>query len=206
MKLNNNLDVFFEDLNGLILVYGPAASGKSTLALQSCVEFAKKGKVLFVDTEKSFSVERIKVMNKDYEKLLGNIIVMKIKDFEDQVEKLKNVEELVKKGKFCYVIIDSFGVFYRHALHNNNYSEVNEKAVLMLRNLKHVVELGIPVLITNQVYSGDEEGIKVLGGNMIRNFSDCILELIKDPRIIKMYKPNEKEVKFEICDSGLRGF
>ena len=53
------------DINGLCLIYGPSASGKSTLAMQTSLEFAKKGKVLFFDTEKSFSIDRIKLMDSD---------------------------------------------------------------------------------------------------------------------------------------------
>ena len=190
------------NLNGLILVYGPSASGKSTLAMQSSLEFAKKGKVLFFDTEKSFSIDRIKLMSKDYEKFLENVMVISIKNFDDQVEKLQKVEELVKKGNFNYVVVDSFGFFYRHGLHNKNYSEVNEKAVLMLRSLKHVVELGIPVLVTNQVYSSQDGNVKTVGGNMIRNFSDLIMELELDPRKIIYHKPKESEIGFKIDNSG----
>jgi RecA/RadA recombinase len=189
-------------LNGLSLVYGPSASGKSTLAMQSSLEFARKGKVLFLDTEKSFSIDRIKLMCDDYEELLENIMVISIKDFDDQFEKLKQVEELVRTGKFCYVVIDSFGFFYRHGLHNQDYTEVNEKAVLMLRNLKHVSASGVPVLVTNQVYTGQDGQVKTVGGSMIRNFSDSIIELELEPRKIMNHKPEKNEIKFKIDNSG----
>ena len=191
------------DINGLCLIYGPSASGKSTLAMQTSLEFAKKGKVLFFDTEKSFSIDRIKLMDSDYEKLLENIMVISVSSFEDQTKKLNHVEELVKKGDFCYVVIDSFGFFYRHGLHNQNYTEVNEKAILMLRCLKHVVEMKIPVLITNQVYSDKEGKIKTVGGNMIKNFSDSILELEVEPRKVVFHKPEKEEILFKIDNLGL---
>ncbi|MBT3691239.1 AAA family ATPase [Candidatus Woesearchaeota archaeon] len=191
------------NINGLGLVYGPSASGKSTWALQTSLEFAKKGKVLFFDTEKSFSIDRIKLMDKDYEKLLENLMIISIKDFDDQVDKINQVEELVKKGNFDYVVVDSFGFFYRHGLHNQNYTEVNEKAILMLRNLKHVINLGVPVLITNQVYSDQEGNIKTVGGSMIRNFSDSIFELETEPRKIIFHKPEKEGLLFEIDNSGI---
>jgi RecA/RadA recombinase len=192
-----------KSINGLCLVYGPSASGKSTLAMQTSLEFAKKGKVLFFDTEKSFSIDRIKLMDENYEKRLENIMIISVKNFDDQVEKLRQVEELVKKGKFNYVVVDSFGFFYRHGLHNQDYTEVNNKAILMLRSLKHVVELGIPVLVTNQIYSNQDGEVKTVGGNMIRNFSDSIMELKLEPRKIKYHKPEENEIKFDIDNSGL---
>jgi RecA/RadA recombinase len=202
MYFGNELDKYFEKINGLILVYGPSASGKSTFAMQSALEFAKRGKVLFLDTEKSFAIDRIKIMNPDYEKLLENLIVIDIKNFDDQVEKLKEIEKLVDEGKFKYVIVDSFGNFYRHALHNKGYTEGNEKAILMLRKLKHVVEKGVPVLITNQVYETQEGEIKTVGGKMIRNFSDSIIELELEPRTIRVHKPHEDSIKFKIENSG----
>ena len=46
---------------GISVIYGPAASGKSTLCLQ--VVAATPGKIVYIDTENSFSVERIQKMN-----------------------------------------------------------------------------------------------------------------------------------------------
>ena len=57
-------------------IYGPAASGKTTLALMACVEAAKEGKkVLFIDTEEGFSVDRFKQISGDVY-LLKNIIIL----------------------------------------------------------------------------------------------------------------------------------
>jgi RecA/RadA recombinase len=203
MYFGNNLDSCLKGPVGLILMYGPSASGKSTFAMQSSLEFAKKGRVLFLDTEKSFAIDRIKLMNPDYEKLLENIMVINIKNFEDQATKLRDIEKLVKGGKFGYVVVDSFGNFYRHALHSHEYPDVNEKAVSMLRNLKHVVEMGVPVLITNQVYETKEGGVRAIGGTMIRNFSNTILELGLEPRQILVHKPNEEKLDFKIDNLGL---
>ena len=67
-----------------LTIFGPNGSGKSTLAMQISLEFAENNRVLFFDSENSFSIERIKLMSNEYEKLLENILVIKIKDFEDQ--------------------------------------------------------------------------------------------------------------------------
>jgi len=205
MYLGNKLDEGLKEVSGLVLVYGASASGKSTFAMQSSLQFAKKGRVLFFDTERSFSVDRIKLMTGDYEKLLDNIIVVDIKNFEDQFNKILEVEKMVKNGEFIYVVIDSFGNFYRHALHNSDHIDTNDKVIQMLRNLKHVSKLGIPVLITNQVYSSPITGSenKAVGGTMIRNFSDSILELELSPRKITIHKPINQKISFKINNEGL---
>ena len=43
------------------LIYGPAAAGKTTYCLLTSISMAKKGKkVMFIDTENGFSIERLK--------------------------------------------------------------------------------------------------------------------------------------------------
>ncbi|MEK6952368.1 MAG: DNA repair protein RadB, partial [Nanoarchaeota archaeon] len=45
--------------NEISIIYGPAASGKTTLAILSMVGQLKRDKkVVFVDTEKGFSIDR----------------------------------------------------------------------------------------------------------------------------------------------------
>ena len=53
------------------VIFGPAATGKTTLCMLAALATAKSGKkILFIDTENGFSVERLKQMSKDYEKIL----------------------------------------------------------------------------------------------------------------------------------------
>ena len=72
-------------------IYGPAGSGKTNFCLLAGVSQAKKGnKVIYVDTEGGFSVERIKqIAGEDYEKVLSNILLLKPMNFEEQ-KKEKN--------------------------------------------------------------------------------------------------------------------
>ena len=59
---SNDLNKFFGggyDQDIITTIYGPGGSGKSNFCLCACVNQVKKGnKVIFVDTEGSFSVER----------------------------------------------------------------------------------------------------------------------------------------------------
>tara|TARA_Y100000310_G_C20696023_1_gene825807 strand:- start:2071 stop:2670 length:600 start_codon:yes stop_codon:yes gene_type:complete len=191
---------FFDKLSkGIILIYGSAATGKTTFGLQKSLEISKKGKVLFLDTENTFSLERIKQMDENYEEHIDNILIVKPKSFEDLNKKVKLFEEL--NDRFDLVVLDSFGIFYRLDLQKRGYIEANDLAVDVLRKLRHIAEK-VPVIITNQVYE-DEAGKHALGGKMIQNFSDYILELQTNPKIIDMKKPVKEKLKFEIINRGL---
>ena len=59
-------------------LYGPAGSGKTNLCLIAAANLASQGKkVIFIDTEGGFSIERLKQIageNGEYEKVLKNLI------------------------------------------------------------------------------------------------------------------------------------
>ena len=65
-------------------IYGPAGSGKSTLCLLAAISAAKDKKVIFIDTEGGFSVERLRQLTKDHERVLKNIFLLKPTTFQEQ--------------------------------------------------------------------------------------------------------------------------
>ena len=186
------------------MVYGPAATGKTTLCMQLSIEKAKSEKVLFIDTEGGFSIDRLKQMKGDFEKELANILVFRAKSFDGQIKFLDNIEEVAKNGDFGLIIIDTIGMHYRKALQEGDYIAVNKKLLSNLRRLTHVAEnLNIPVIMTNQVYSNMEGEQKHLGGKMVLGFAKFLVELKKDPRMAVILKPEKKEYFFEIKNEGL---
>ena len=69
------LNEFFDLNSGINLVYGEAATGKTTLALMLACDFSKFSKVIFIDTENGFNFERFKQISQEYyEKCLKNIL------------------------------------------------------------------------------------------------------------------------------------
>ena len=55
-------------------IYGPSGSGKTNLCIVAIANVAKDDKkVLFLDTEGGFSVERIKQIDDNYENILKNV-------------------------------------------------------------------------------------------------------------------------------------
>ncbi len=192
------MDFLGEIGKGIVLVYGESATGKSTFGLQSALDVFREKKVLFLDCDKSFSLERLKQMDSDYSAFLDNLLVVELKDLYELDSKLEHFEKMV--DKFDLVVLDNIGLYYRLDL-KKDYTEANRVIVQILRKLRHMSE-DIPVILISQIYDG-EEGTKVLGGKMIQNFSDYILELSKDPRKAKMIKPDEKEFLFKIENKGL---
>ena len=66
----------------ITLIYGPAASGKTTLCLQKTAE--TDGKVIFIDTENTFSPERLLQMNPNIN--FDNVILIKATKYSEQFQ------------------------------------------------------------------------------------------------------------------------
>ena len=49
-------------------IYGPSGSGKTNIAILIALNNSKDKKVIFIDTEGGFSIERAKQLFSDYEK------------------------------------------------------------------------------------------------------------------------------------------
>ncbi|HLD12485.1 MAG TPA: ATPase domain-containing protein [Candidatus Nanoarchaeia archaeon] len=184
----------------LTCIYGKAGTGKTTYAMMAARDYARQGKkVLFFDTEESFSIERFKQMANDYENLLDRIIVIKIKSFKEQQEHLNNMYQLLKKGKFSILVIDSMTSYYRTLVKNNQ-----ELANSMLKKqLSTINDLPIPTVITTQVYTNQEGETKPTGGKWLEDNATILIKLENTPRIMHVIKPEEKKMKFTITDEGI---
>src|SRR3989344_4810309 len=75
------------------VIYGSSGTGKTNLCLLAAVSQAKKGnKVIYIDTEGGFSVERIKQLSPEApEKVLKNILLLKPTNFQEQKESFKTL-------------------------------------------------------------------------------------------------------------------
>ena len=185
-----DLNEIFEK-NGIYLVYGEPATGKTTLALQVAL---KCRKAIFIDIEKTASIERMKQINEKIE----NIVFLKPNSFAEQVKVIENLKQL---KKIDCIAIDTIGYYYRDELKNDAYI-ANRFLDRQLRILKELSK-EIKIIINNQVYSDLENNIKVVGGNMIRNWADIIIKLEKEPRKLRIEKPCQEEFLFEIKEKGI---
>jgi DNA repair protein RadB len=184
-------------------LYGKAATGKTTCCMLATINLLKQDKkVIYLDVENSFSLDRLKQLAKeDYQKYLDNLFLLKIKNFKEQGIKIKELKSLTEKGNFSLVVVDTIGMYYRRMVKSHR-DLANNMLNSQLRNLK---ELNIPILITNQVYSNiDLDEKMMIGHNIVERYCSCLIELDKNiKRKIKLIKPNKKEMYCEIKDDGI---
>jgi len=147
--------------------------------------------------ENTFDVERLKQMDPECVHYLDKIIVFSPHSFDQQEEVLMNLPMNVD-----LVVVDSLGKYYRNELKEKG-AIANEKLILMLRKLHKFVDKNIPVLVTNQVYSKMTGVIEPVGGMMIKRWSQYLIRLQKDPRLMVVEKPIVKETFFSIVNEGI---
>ena len=82
---SHDLNVWLEGgyEKGIItMFYGPAASGKSNfMILAACNQAKKDKKIIFIDSEGSFSVDRVRQISENPELILKNIAIIKPNNF-----------------------------------------------------------------------------------------------------------------------------
>lgn len=198
-------------------IYGPAGSGKTILCMLCTINMTRsKKKVIYVDTENNFSIERLKQIAKyDYNKILDKVIFLKPTSFEEQKKAFDKLREIVD-SKIGLIVVDTIAMLYRLELgKNEDVYEINRELGKQISYLNEVARKKyIPVLITNQVYADfeDKEKIKMVGGDLLKYSSKCLLELQITPAgnrrcILRKHRSieQEKEIIFKIVEGGIIG-
>ena len=201
-------------------IYGPAAAGKTVLCLLCAVHVAMQDKkIVYVDTEGGFSVERLRQIcshiNQGYRKILDDIIFLRPTNFSEQKKSFEKLREIVGE-KVGLIIVDSIAMLYRLELGKSE--EVHDVNRELGKQISYLTEIArkksIPVLITNQVYSDfdDKEKVNIVGGDILKYGSKCLIELQITPdnnrrAILRKHRsiPEQKEIIFRIVEGGILG-
>ena len=195
----------------LTQIYGPYATGKTTLAVQTGILSGKK--VAYVDTEGGFSPERLKQMaearNLDPEEALSRFILFTPADFKEQRRIIGSLKKVVDDS-FSLVVVDSITAHYR--------AEENRMGLLtdLSRQLQVLLWIArkqnIPVLVINQVhYDSRLERTRPVAEQTLGYRCKDILRLNKLPRpglrlaILERhrFRPEGTMVYFRITEKGI---
>ena len=212
----------------ITMIAGSPGSGKTNFVILASCSQAKKGnKVIFVDSEGGFSVERVKqiVGKENLDKILEKILILNPTSFEEQKKEFVKLLGLVKKEHISLIVIDGMAMLYRLELgdaiksEEGRVKEINREVARQMRILAEISrKQNIPVIITNQVYSeflseedlkkGTEKTTNIVGGDLFKYWSKCIIEL-KSERgkrkaiLLKHRSLPFKEMEFLIKNEGI---
>jgi len=210
--VNSLLDGGFEN-DVITTIYGPPGAGKTNFCLLAMAASDPSKKILYVDTEGSFSVARFKQVCPDYEKVLERTIFLTPTTYLEQKEAFEFIRKAVD-DKFSLIIIDSIASLYRLELGvANDIQNVNRELGLHMALLTEIArKKKIPVIMTNQVYSDfeDKERTRAIGGDTMKYWSRAMLEVqksrgdIRKLTIVKHRSIKEgNSIMFRIIHTGI---
>ncbi|MBU0762901.1 MAG: DNA repair and recombination protein RadB, partial [Candidatus Altiarchaeota archaeon] len=189
-------------------IFGPPASGKTNLALMASVAALGKGKVIYIDPEGGFSVERIRQLACDrFHEVLGNILLVKPTTFDEQKLAFARLDELVTSMKVSLIVVDSIAMLYRM----EEDKDVRMLGRMLAQLLRVARKYELPVLLTNQVYSDYETKVtRPIGGTIGEYFTKNMVELVRNHdgtrhAILRRHisKHEGEGLEFRIVDSGI---
>ncbi len=175
------------------LIYGPPSSGKSTLCLQIAAN--NHGKVIFIDTENAFNIERLQQMNPLVQ--LENIIVINAKRYSQQTKAVANIKAT---KNITLIIIDSFTSHYRTKTKEEKKLFINKSFTKMLQELK---ELKIPVILTSQVYTDFKRQDHPVGKEILKKFSTYTIKLENKEKRTLLIEETAVKIPFIITNQGM---
>ncbi|ABO35294.1 DNA repair and recombination protein RadB [Methanococcus maripaludis C5] len=191
-------------------IYGPPGVGKTNICILSMLKAIENGKnVVYIDTEGSLSIERIKQLSEqDSDELLKSIIIYEPSSFEEQSEALEKIFFLENIG---LIVIDGIVSLYRLELCDNinENTKLNRMLGKQISNLLKVARMkNSGILITNQV-KDSINGIEPAGGRLLEYWSKSIIKLEKTESIRKLTLEKHRHAKegenlrFRIVQNGL---
>lgn len=162
-------------------LYGRFKSGKSQLCYSTAVGTAASGKkVLFIDTENTYSPTRINEIAShrklDVDKVHENILVMKPKAASILYLYLKELTRHIKEYNIELVIVDSIIALHRAEFigRSNLSNRQQQLSRIMSYLVRNAENYDVGVMITNQVLESPDPfkpGQFATGGNIISHAS-----------------------------------
>ncbi|HLD33549.1 MAG TPA: DNA repair and recombination protein RadB [Candidatus Nanoarchaeia archaeon] len=207
--LDELLDNGYEK-GAITTIYGAAGSGKTNLCMLTAIRTAGRGhKIIYIDTERKFSVERLHQITNYGRKVLQNTLFFHPATLDEQTSMITSLEKILR-ANIGLIIVDSLTALYRMELSRDSRraNALLRKQSAMLTRYARVYD--IPVVITTQVYAdmNNNNMVTLVGGNTLKKASWCILQLENSDGLRKIILRKhrtlpEKSVEFKINEKGI---
>jgi DNA repair protein RadB len=185
------------DRGELTLLYGESATGKTTACIQTATSIASDGfKVLFIDSDHSFTLQRFHQIAGEKSRLLSDLIMLFFPDtFEEQRMLVESLTNYVTP-QLGIIVIDSMSTLYRAAFQKvKSVFDLNRDLTRQLAYLAHLTRSKeIACLMTSQVHArlnsiGNQ--VEPVARRAITHFPSTIIRIRNTPN------PKLREFKLE---------
>jgi len=170
------------------LIYGEAATGKTTTVIQAATNAAKMGfKVLYLDSDHSFTQQRFHQIAKETSKETSELIMLFLPEtFAEQRTIIQSLENYVTP-LLGLVIVDSISSLYRAAFSSaDSIFSLNRDLSGQLANLGELcTRSGLACIITSQVHAKltpPSSDVEPVARRAVLHFPRMILRLRNTPR------------------------
>lgn len=204
----------------MVLVYGEAETGKTTLAIHCAVNCAKMGyKTLFIDCDGTFFPRRIKQIADGNFEDLSQIILMKPETFEQQTIVIDRLDDYMSE-KVGLIVVDTITNLYREKLGDDAKTtfSLNRELNRQMASLAQIARTRkVACLIVSQVrstVSEKQELVQPVATRVLKFWVDAIVSLkpAPQPSVVKAivetrtHKRPAKAVFLLIGEKGLQDY
>ncbi len=165
----------------LVLVYGEAGTGKTTLLMYYAYLCAlSRFKVIFLSSEKPFAIERlVQISGRKWREVSRRISVMLIRSFIEQLELIERLEHFITPS-LKLIAIDTITDAYRESI-SEGVSPLRANKCLN-RQMAMLYELAknksLIVMVSGQVRERPEEGVEeIVAAKVMRFWPNKIIRL-----------------------------
>jgi len=188
---------------------GAAGTGKTHFVLQLIASALRDGesRAVLVETEMSFPFERFEAICGSRQ-AMERLHIIRPTSFSEFCAALQN---MTPPEKTRIIAVDSIISLYRLELADRTAHETNRKLARSIFALARTADtLGIPVVVTDHIYSDRESSrVNMVGGDLLEYASKCIVRLEKNGKkrraVLLKHRslPEGGVAQFEITESGI---
>lgn len=171
-------------LGGTSLVYGEAASGRTSFALQCTINCVKtSGNVLFVLTDHLANVERFSQMAGSQKVSIKNIVLFLPKTFDEQSRIVNQMKQYITSRVRLIVFDTVTGLYQAELGPTKDTIHLNRELNRQLAQLAEVAkQYSLSVLLTSHVHSipeGEPCAVEPVASRILRYWSQIIMKVEK---------------------------